>query len=120
MVVQLLLPRNPFLLLRNIKEGSSASGYSIDYTNGYDFNSLDPRTIDVAMLQGEVIEARGKWFATGKCVNNPKHHRALGRRVISGWSGRDAKPKTAPNHKIEIKTIFAPSMRAMLEVSLFH
>jgi len=46
-------------------------GYSIDYTNRYDFNSLDPWAIDVTMLQGEVIlEAEGKWFVIGECVNN--------------------------------------------------
>ena len=46
-------------------------GCDIDYTNRYDFSSLDPRAIDVTMIWGEVILKVGdKWFAIGECVNN--------------------------------------------------
>lgn len=58
-------------------------GYRIDYTNRYDFNSLDPRAVDVTMLQGEVIlEAGDKWFAIGECVNN--HAEAIFHSTIPG------------------------------------
>ena len=58
-------------------------GYRIDYTNRYDFNSLDPRAVDVTMLRGEVIlEAGDKWFAIGECVNN--HAEAIFQSTIPG------------------------------------
>ena len=98
---------DPYNYNRILSELTSL-GYRIDYTNKYDFSSLDPRAIDISMLWGEVILKAGrKWFAVGECVNN--HAEAIFNSTLpSCRMKRDIRIELLDLPEISVRRLYKP------------